>query len=94
MHTSGFAFSSPPLEADSSEMAEVTDGSSLSPRIALGEEHPGELLDSHQTVMCVGNTCVEPLRFQNLFVKVAEHDTVLTKTEHKGKRSEKTSLEK
>lgn len=48
MHPVGLAFLLLTTEADNSEMAEVTEGSSWVP---FGKEHIGELLDTHQTVI-------------------------------------------
>lgn len=58
-------------EADNSEMVERTDGSSSVPELLL-EKSSQESYLTHIR-----------LSFQDLFVKVAEHDAILTKTERK-----------
>lgn len=71
MRPSGLAFLLLTTEADDSEMVERTDGSSSVPELLL-EKSSEESYLTHIR-----------LSLQDLFVKVAEHDAILTKTERK-----------
>lgn len=71
MHPSGLAFLLLIAAADNSEMVERTDGSSPVPEWLL-ERSTRESYLTHIR-----------LSFQDVFVKAAEHDAILTKTERK-----------